>query len=62
MLIIIVRVDQFSYDKMHIKSKRIFRVQQVDSLSNVPLKMASNPYALRDDSGIIMPLQRRWLY
>lgn len=46
MLIIVVILDQFSYDKMHTKSKRIFRIQQVDSLSHVPLKMASNPYAL----------------
>ena len=46
MLIIVVILDQFSYDQMHTKSKRIYRVQQVDSLSSVPLNMASNPYAL----------------
>jgi len=46
MLIIVVILDQFSYDKMHTKSKRIYRVQQVDSLFEMSLKMASNPYAL----------------
>ncbi len=46
MLIIVVIMDQFSYDKMHTKKERIYRIQQVDSLSNVPLKMASNPYPL----------------
>jgi len=46
MLIIVVILDQFSYDKMHTKSNRIYRVQQVDSLFEMSLKMASNPYAL----------------
>jgi len=46
MLIIVVILDQLSYDDMHTKKDRIFRVQQVDSLSSVSLKMASNPYAL----------------
>jgi len=46
MLIIVVILDQFSYDKMHTKSKRIYRIQQVDSLFEMSLKMASNPYAL----------------
>ena len=46
MLIIVVILDQFSYDEMHTKKERIFRIQQVDSLSAIPLKMASNPYAL----------------
>ena len=46
MLIIVVIVDQFSYDKMHTKSTRIYRIQQVDSLFEMSLKMASNPYAL----------------
>lgn len=46
MLIIVVIQDQFSYDEIHSKKKRIYRVQQVDSLSNVPLKLASNPYPL----------------
>jgi putative ABC transport system permease protein len=46
MLIIVVILDQFSYDKIHTKSDRIYRVQQLDSLSNIGLKIASNPYPL----------------
>jgi putative ABC transport system permease protein len=46
MLIIVVILDQFSYDDMHTKRERIYRVQQVDSLSTLSLKIASNPYAL----------------
>jgi putative ABC transport system permease protein len=46
MLIIVVIMDQFSYDEIHMKKERIYRIQQVDSLSEVPLKMASNPFAL----------------
>ena len=46
MLIIVVILDQFSYDEIHTKKERIYRIQQVDSLSEVSLKMASNPYAL----------------
>ena len=46
MVIIVVLQDQYSYDTMHSKADRIYRVQQVDSLDNIPLKMASNPYPL----------------
>jgi len=46
MVIIVVIQDQYSYDKMHTKSERIYRIQHVDSLANIGLKMASNPYAL----------------
>ncbi|MCK5137390.1 MAG: ABC transporter permease [Bacteroidales bacterium] len=46
MLIMVVILDQLSYDDIHTKKERIYRVQQVDSLSNISLKMASNPYAL----------------
>ena len=46
MLIIVVILDQFSYDEYHSKKNRIYRIQQVDSLSNISLKIASNPYAL----------------
>ncbi len=46
MLIIVVIMDQYSYDKMHTKSDRIYRVQQVDSLDFTSLKVASNPYPL----------------
>jgi putative ABC transport system permease protein len=46
MLIIVVILDQFSYDEIHTKRERIYRIQQVDSLSEVSLKMASNPYPL----------------
>jgi len=46
MLIIVVIIDQYSYDDIHTKKERIYRVQQVDSLASVPFKMASNPYPL----------------
>jgi putative ABC transport system permease protein len=46
MLIIVVIMDQYSYDDMHLKGDRIYRVQQVDSLANIGLRMGSNPYAL----------------
>lgn len=46
MLIIIVIQDQISYDVMHTKKEQIYRVQQVDSLANIGLRMASNPYPL----------------
>jgi len=46
MLIIVVIMDQYSYDDMHTKGDRIYRVQQVDSLANIGLRMGSNPYAL----------------
>ena len=46
MLIIVVILDQFSYDDIHTKKDRIYRVQQVDSLASIGLKIASNPYPL----------------
>jgi putative ABC transport system permease protein len=46
MLILVVIQDQYSYDRMHSKSDRIYRVQQVDSLATIGLKIASNPYPL----------------
>jgi putative ABC transport system permease protein len=46
MVIIVVLQDQYSYDTMHSKADRIYRVQQVDSLDHISLKMASNPYPL----------------
>ncbi|MDA3824056.1 MAG: ABC transporter permease, partial [Bacteroidales bacterium] len=46
MLIMIVIQDQLSYDKMHSKKEQIYRVQQIDSLANIGLNIASNPYAL----------------
>ena len=46
MLIIVVIMDQYAYDDMHTKGDRIYRIQQVDSLANVGLKMGSNPYVL----------------
>jgi putative ABC transport system permease protein len=46
MLIIVVIQDQYSYDDMHSKKDQIYRVQQVDSLASIGLKMGSNPYAL----------------
>jgi len=46
MLILVVIQDQYSYDKIHTKSDRIYRVQQVDSLASIGLRMGSNPYAL----------------
>ena len=46
MLIIVVIMDQYSYDDMHTKGDRIYRVQQVDNLADIGLRMGSNPYAL----------------
>jgi len=46
MLIIVVIQDQYSYDKIHTKSDRIYRIQQVDSLASIGLRMGSNPYVL----------------
>jgi len=46
MLIIVVIMDQYSYDDMHTKKDQIYRVQQVDSLASIGLRMGSNPYAL----------------
>lgn len=46
MLIMVVILDQYSYDDIHTKKDRIYRVEQVDSLANIGLKMASNPYVL----------------
>ncbi len=46
MLIIVVILDQFSYDEMHTEKDRIYRIQHMDSISKIPLKMASNPYPL----------------
>ena len=46
MLIIVVILDQLSYDEMHAKKDRIYRIQQVDSISTINLKLASNPYPL----------------
>ncbi len=46
MLIIVVIVDQLSYDQFHTKKERIYRVQSIDSLSNVSLKYASTTFPL----------------
>ncbi len=46
MLIMVVIQDQYSYDKIHTRGSQIYRVQQVDSLADIGLKMGSNPYAL----------------
>jgi len=46
MLIIVVILDQCSYDDIHANKERIYRIQQVDSLDAINLKIASNPYAL----------------
>lgn len=46
MLIIVVIMDQYSYDVVHTRGDRIYRVQQVDSMADIGLRMGSNPYAL----------------
>ena len=46
MLIIVVVLDQLSYDRFHTKKERIYRVQSVDSLGYVPLKYASTTFPL----------------
>lgn len=46
MLIIVIILDQLSYDQFHTKKDRIYRIQTIDSLSNVPLKYASTTFPL----------------
>ena len=46
MVIIVVIMDQYSYDDIHTKKDRIYRVQQVDSLATIGMKIASNPFVL----------------
>jgi len=46
MVILVVIQDQLSYDEIHLKKDRIYRVQHADSLSGISIKMASTPYAL----------------
>jgi putative ABC transport system permease protein len=46
MVIMVVIMDQYSYDEIHTKRDRIYRIQQVDSLASIGLHMASNPFAL----------------
>jgi putative ABC transport system permease protein len=46
MVIMVVIMDQYSYDEIHTKKDRIYRIQQVDSLANIGLHIASNPFAL----------------
>ena len=41
MVILVLIQDQYSYDEMHHRGNNIYRVQQVDSLDNIPLNMAS---------------------
>ncbi len=46
MLIIVVILDQMSYDKMHTKHDTIYRIITKDSLEAVNLRMAATPYPL----------------
>jgi putative ABC transport system permease protein len=47
MLIIVVLFDQFSYDRFHTKKDRIYRVETIDSLSNISLnRFASTAFPL----------------
>jgi putative ABC transport system permease protein len=46
MLIIVVIMDQYAYDDMPTKKDQIYRIQQVDSLANIGLRMGSNPYVI----------------
>jgi len=49
MLIIVVILDQLSYDQMHTKHDRIYRIITKDSLETIPLKMAAVPYPLSSE-------------
>lgn len=50
MLIIVIIVDQFSYDSQHTKKDRIYRVQTIDNLSDWSLnKYASTAFPLADE-------------
>ena len=50
MLIIVVIVDQFSYDQQHTKKDRIYRVQSIDNMSDFSLnRFASTPFPLADE-------------
>jgi putative ABC transport system permease protein len=49
MLIIVVILDQLSYDEYNSKKDWIFRIQLTDSLSNVGLKFAATPYPLASE-------------
>ncbi len=46
MVILVVIQDQLSYDEIHTKKERIYRIQHVDSLSSMSINLASTPYAL----------------
>jgi len=47
MLIIVVLMDQYSYDRHYIKKDRIYRVESIDSLSKISLnRFASSTYPL----------------
>lgn len=50
MLIIVIIVDQFSYDSQHTKKERIYRVQTIDNLSDWSLnKYASTAFPLANE-------------
>jgi len=50
MLIIVVIVDQFSYDQQHTKKERIYRVQSIDNMSDFSFnRYASTPFPLADE-------------
>ncbi len=50
MLIIVILVDQFSYDSQHTKKERIYRVQTIDNLSDWSMnKFASTAFPLADE-------------
>ncbi len=50
MLIIVVVMDQYSYDSHYAKKDRIYRVESIDSLSRISLnRFASTTYPLADE-------------
>ena len=50
MLIIVVIVDQFSYDQQHTKKDRIYRIQSIDNMSDFSFnRYASTPFPLADE-------------
>ena len=50
MLIIVVIIDQFSYDQQHTKKDRIYRIQSIDNMSDFSLnKYGSTPFPLANE-------------
>ena len=50
MLIIVILVDQYSYDKQHLEKHQIYRVQSINNMSDISLnRYASTAYPLAEE-------------